>query len=361
MNKDFLSAFVIGYSDSSFTNPHEVVLPDEPPDRSGSFSHMGANFSGFETRRHRAASINADDSHYNFDYDAYHWLRIGLHSPSMVGEISLSTKWFTGNQVPEVSITLFKGKLPAEVIPRTALKPDSDHSFSIEPTEADECLVKCFHEGGIARIKLFGESLPTIQRINLLERAKISHISNQHYGRPEDAVTGNRKVDYMLGWESARSGFGEQALFHLEQPSIIEELVVDTYMHRLNSPLACHIFGMSPTQKDDIETLMEHKPRWIIDFSNGESRQPTDFQKYMLRKGYLEESVPDPKMFSIRLANNYPDIWQPLMGFGRLFPDHYHRFTDMEFAGEISHLLYIHYPNGGVHSLKAFGARQSDE
>ncbi len=361
MSKDFLSAFIIGYSDSSFTNPHEVVLPNEAPDRAGSFSHMGASFSGFETRRHRASSINEDDSSYHFDNDAYHWIRIGLHSLALVREVILSTKWFTGNQVPEVSITLFKGKLPAEVIPRTALSPDSDHKFNFEPTEADECLVKCFHEGGIARINLFGESLTTIQRNNLLEGAKISHVSNEHYGKPVDAVAGNREIDYMLGWESARSGFGEQALFHLEQPSIIEEVVVDTYMHRLNSPLSCHIYGMAPNQKNSIDTLMEYRPQWSIDFSNGESRQPANFQRYMLQKAFLNEPVPDPGSFTIRLVNNYPDIWHPLISFGRLFPDHYHRFTELQFDRAISHLLYMHYPNGGVHGLKAFGLLQTDD
>ena len=355
MSKDFLPAFVIGYSDSSFTNPHEVVLPDEPPDCSGSFTHMGAKYRGYETRRHRAMSINEDSSGFHFDHDAHHWLRIGLKSPAMVRETSLSTKWFTGNQVPEVSITLFNEKVPVEVLTRTSLAPDSDHIFPFEPTEADECLVKCFHEGGIARINLFGESLPTIPRANLLERANISHISNEHYGKPADAVGGNREVNYMHGWESARSGFGEQALFHLEQPAVVDEFVVDTYMHRLNPPLSCHVYGLPSDQNDDVQALMEHQPRWIIEFDNGESYRPANFQSFMLEQQYLKESASNRKTFSIRLVNNHVDIWQPLITFGRLFPDQYHRFTDLQFNQPVSHLLYMHYPNGGVHGLKAFG------
>ena len=50
----FLDAFLISYSDSSFTNPHEVVRPDEPEECTGNFTHMGAKYWGFETARHRA-------------------------------------------------------------------------------------------------------------------------------------------------------------------------------------------------------------------------------------------------------------------------------------------------------------------
>ncbi|MGK0343855.1 MAG: allantoicase, partial [Candidatus Azotimanducaceae bacterium] len=55
----FLAAFLINYTDSSFTNPHEVVLPDEPQECTGNFTHMGAKYWGFESERHCAISTRA--------------------------------------------------------------------------------------------------------------------------------------------------------------------------------------------------------------------------------------------------------------------------------------------------------------
>ena len=145
-----LDAFLISYSDSSFTNPHQVVRPDEPEECTGNFTHMGAKYWGFETARHKATSLT-DNNEYNFNDDAYHWIHIGLENRAAVSRISISTKWFTGNQVPEVAIELVDDQGRTEVVARTPLAPDKEHTFDIEPTIASECLVRCYHEGGIAR------------------------------------------------------------------------------------------------------------------------------------------------------------------------------------------------------------------
>ena len=359
MSKEFLPAYVMAYSDSSFTNPHEVASPEDPPDCAGNFTHMGAKYWGFETARHKATTVKTDHPGFHFDHSAHHWLKLGLKTPAMVHEIKVSTRWFTGNQVPAISITLYHDSKPVEVVDRTPLDPDSDHTFNIEPTLADECLVKCFHEGGIARINLMGEALAATARTNLLEDALISHVSNEHYGKPLDAVAGNRDVNYMIGWESARSGFGEQALFQLQQPAFIEEFVVDTYLHRLNAPLSCHVFGLPASHSLDIEQAMAQSPRWSITFADGEQRIPDSFQTYMKEEQYLKETVTDPTHFSIQLVNTQTDIWEPIISFARLYPDQYHRFRELESGKLMSHLLYMHYPNGGVHGLKAFGMTES--
>ena len=39
-----------------------------------------------------------------------------------------------------------------------------------------------------------------------------------------------------------------------------------------------------------------------------------------------------------------------------LQPDRYHRFRHFAWRGPFNRLLYMHYPNGGVHGLKLFGA-----
>lgn len=351
MTTEFLPAFLIGYSNSDFTLPHEVVLPDEAPDCRQQFTHMGARYSGFETPRHRATTLV--EGGFDYAHDAYHWLHIGLRRRSQVQRLNISTKWFTGNQVRAVSVFLIDELTGTKqlVLERVPLKPDVEHEFPIAGVLASECLVECYHEGGIARIQLFGaaasQQLP--ERPNLLEGARISHISNDHYGNPAMAVAGNRKENHMVGWESARTGFGERALFHLEKPAVIQELVVDTYLHRLNPPLSCHVFGLKEADEGKIEAHMQQAPRWKLVLPGGQEIIPDDFQAFMLAQKYLEHGV---KKFSIRLHLT-GENWQPLLPHGELAADRYHRFRNLQSHQPITHLLYMHYPNGGIHGLKA--------
>jgi allantoicase len=345
-----LAAFLIAYSDSDFTNPHEAVLSDDPRDCRGDFTHMGAKYWGYETRRHKATTVLADERALAYDHNAHNWLLIGLKQRAEINTITISTKWYTGNQVRAVSVCLKDEKTGGSVriLDRAPLAPDSEHVFPVPPTVATECLVECYHEGGIARINFFGTPKdPMPERVNLLEAAEISHVSNAHYGDPARAVQGNRKEMHMFGWESARTGFGERALFHLKKPAKIEEIVVDTYLHRLNAPLTCHVFAAS---KKDAAALMPKAPRWGVVFGNGEEVVPDDFQAYMLEQKYLPE-----KNFKIKLHLEKDSPWQPLLPFAALERDTCHRFRELRNIGVVTHILYMHYPNGGVHGLKAFG------
>ena len=364
---EFLPTFIIACSDSSFTNPHEVVSPEEPKNHAGEFTHIGARYWGFETPRHRATRLADDADAFLFDDNACHWIHLGLKQPSRVSRIAVSTRWFTGNHVPEISVELkFVGHDNFhEVIARTSLAPDQDQEFLIDKADlATECLVRCYHEGGIARINLFGEpgnlSATDQRRLNLpnlLETADISHISNAHYGKPADAVAGNRAVNFMFGWESARSGFGESALFHLARPAMINRIIVDTYLHRLNAPMSCHVYGLN--EPDDIEHRIEAHlataPRWAITFEDGLKVVPDHFQTYMAEKRYRQEPTDRAHTFRITLEPQPDSAWQPLVPFGRLRGDTWQVFNAIKHAGPVTHLLYLHYPNGGIHGLKVFG------
>ena len=177
--------------------------------------------------------------------------------------MEISTAFFTGNQVPIVAIDVRMDDGDwCCVLERAALAPDRDHALDVTPADAREVRIRCYQEGGIARVKLFGTPLPNPapDPINLLATAAISHVSNEHYGNPAMAVRGVRNEDHMIGWESARTGFGERALFSLASPARCRHLVVDTYLHRLNPPLSCHLFGL-PAGTDPDQALARG-PRW---------------------------------------------------------------------------------------------------
>jgi allantoicase len=131
-------------------------------------------------------------------------------------------------------------------------------------------------------------------------------------------------------------------------------------LHRLNPPLTCHIFGLTEavSKNANIDELMAQAPRWKIRFSGGEEVIPADFQQYMLEQNYLNEAVADVTRFQIMLDLAEDSPWSAVVPFGPLAADKWHRFTQFENNGPFTHLLYTHYPNGGVHALKLFGIEQ---
>ncbi|HYD18583.1 MAG TPA: hypothetical protein VEF76_08905 [Patescibacteria group bacterium] len=357
-----IPAILMAYSESDFTNPHEAMLPDEPKDCRGDFTHMGAKYWGYESRRHMATRIAADGESLEFNHAAHNWMIIGLKKRAVIDTITISTKWYTGNQVQAASVFLIDDLEggQAQVLSRANLKPDSDHSFKIKPTMATEVYVELYYEGGLSRINFFGveADLQYPERPNLLKGAKISHVSNIHYGVPDRAVDGDRQQMYMYGWESARTGYGEQALFHLKKPAVIDEVIVDTYLHRLNAPMTAHVYGldMRKAKGKKLDALMQLAPKWSVVFDGKKQVVPRDFKDYMLSQKYLKEKgVKDNEQFRIVLHVPKGSPWKEIIPFAPLSPDTYHRYRDVFDAGEVTHVLYMHYDNGGIHGLKMFG------
>lgn len=353
-----IPAFIISYSNSDFTNPHEMVLIDEPKDCTSDFTHMGVKYTGLETCRHLNTHINEAKNCLEYRHKEHNWVTIGLKKRATLSEIKVSTKFFTGNQVQAISVIL-KDELTnkeSKVLDKVQLQPDNDHTFSITPTVATEAYLELYYEGGITRVNFIGISdvQQLVKKENILHKAKITHVSNEHYGHPKTVVFADRKEMHMVGWESARTGFGEQALFHLEKPTTINEVVVDTYLHRLNPPLSCHVFGLNNAKKVDIDQLMKQKPRWMLVFEDGKQVIPDNFQQYMLNQKYLDEIVKNPYDFDIKLHLTEGSPWQVILPFAALYADRYHRFLKLKNTGPFTHLLYMHYPNGGIHALKAF-------
>jgi allantoicase len=353
-------AFVIAYSDSAFANPHQVVSPSPPQFDPDAFTYTGKEMDGIESRRHTALHLNRDGKADGFLFtpDFFNWFEIGLKRRTNVEKLTISTRWFTGNQVPKVSVFL-KDELTGaerEVLHLVNLPPDSEQQFAVTPPMvATELKVLCYYDGGITRVHCYGTPAePMPERENLLATASISHVSNEHYGKPSQAVAGNRQVGHMLGWESARTGFGERALFQLAEAAAIDEIVVDTYMHVFNSPLSCHIYALRNTSGASNDELMKSAPRWKICFADGREVIPDNLPAYMREEQYSKEmNGAEAFQFKLHIPEDSP--WKPLVPFAPLQRDTLHRFRKLEQVGPVTHILVMHFPNGGIHGLRVHG------
>ena len=73
-----IPAFVLAYSNSDFTNPHEVVLLNKPEDCRDQFTHMGVKYTGLETCRHQTTTVDKEKQCLEYNHNAHNWLRIAL-------------------------------------------------------------------------------------------------------------------------------------------------------------------------------------------------------------------------------------------------------------------------------------------
>ncbi len=361
-------AFVIAYSDSSFANPHQVVSPATPVFDPDAFTYQGKEMDGIESKRHTAVRLNPDGQTdcFGFQPDFFNWFELGLKRRTNVEKLTISTRWFTGNQVPKVSVFLKDEATGAEreVLHRVALPPDSEQQFTVTPpTVATEIRVLCYFDGGITRVHCYGEPAePMPEKANLLASASVSHVSNEHYGKPAQAVGGNRQVGHMLGWESARTGYGEQALFQLAEAATIDEIVVDTYMHVYNSPMSCHVFALQNQSGASNDELMKAAPRWKLCFAGGGEVIPDNLPlpTYMKEEQYLKETQGKPEAFQFKLHLPDGSPWKPLLPFVPLSRDTLHRLNKLPQVGPVTHVLFMHFPsNGGIHGLRVHGTPSS--
>lgn len=353
----FIPARVLDYSDSAFTVVHQVVKLEEPVFDPDAFTLMGKEMDGCESRRHRSVVARPDRPAFRYDPRAHNFIRIGFLHRSRIDRLELSTEWFTGNQVQWARVFLIDELEGTRhlIVDRTPLEPDAKHFFDVEPRDGTELYVECYPDGGMARVRGYGErsAEPLPPRRNLLEGATVSHASNVHYGTPEDAVAGHREVEFMRGWESGRAGFGERVLFTRRDAATICEVVVDTYRHLLNAPPRFYLFGSRAEGTSD--ALMQLAPRWIVVSDEGTTVAPDDLRDYIRAQRYLSD-FRHHEPFEIRLSYEDHGPWDPIVVHEPLRPDAYHRFTDLQNRGPYDRLLVMHFPNGGIHGLQVLGS-----
>lgn len=114
-----------------------------------------------------------------------------------------------------------------ELVPMTKLKPGYEETrknyFTIHTNEISSHIrVNIFPDGGIARLRIFGEVQPNISNIGVNEEIDLISLqnggscvgySNAHYGHPRNLIKPGRGVNMGDGWETRR---------RLDRPAILE-------------------------------------------------------------------------------------------------------------------------------------------
>ncbi|GAA4763311.1 allantoicase [Streptomyces sanyensis] len=313
-----LGAGVIAANDEFFAERENLLRPEAAHFDPEHFGHKGKVMDGWETRRRRGASA-AEPHPAAEDHD---WALVRLGAPGVVRGIVVDTAHFRGNYPQAVSVegaTVAGSPSPGELlsgevkwttlVPRTAVGGHAANGFAVRSEQRYTHLrVNQHPDGGIARLRVYGEVAPDPQWLAALGTFDVAALENG--GRVDDASDRfyspaahtiqpgrSRKMDD--GWETRRrrDRGNDWIRYHLAAHCEVRAVEIDT---------AC---------------LKGNSAGWA----------------------------------ALSLRDGEDGEWREVLPRTRLQPDTNHRFVlDTPAAGTDARLDI--YPDGGISRLRLFGS-----
>jgi allantoicase len=250
-----LGSRILSCSDEWFAAAENLITPTPPVRKPGVFTHAGAWYDGWETRRHNS--------------DPFDWvvIQLGVASGRILG-IEIDTAFFDGNHAPEIAImgcnmqasNEFVGQADfygwETVLPKQECGPNRRQAWRFtQPSEQTYTHVRLqmYPDGGIARFRLYGVACPVFpQDINsqfdlaaAVNGAVAVSCSDEHFGRKDNLLLRGRGVDMGDGWETKRTRGAhiDWVVVRLGTKGYIDGIVVDTAHFRGNFPKEVQVFA----------------------------------------------------------------------------------------------------------------------
>lgn len=320
-----LGGAVIDANDEFFAPKENLLKSSAPVFIAGKYTGRGKWMDGWETRRKRGPDLSED-----FDFCV---IRLGL--PGVIRGIVVDTSFFRGNFPSHCSLEasvidsnrdleLISAASWTEMLPKSELRGDSLNAFPIAGAErATHVRFRIYPDGGVARLRVFGEVAPDWERIDRrgseIDLAAVENgglvlwASDMFFGHRHNLIMPGCASDMSDGWETKRRrGPGhDSCIVRLGRPGIISRVEIDTSFFKGNAPESCsleaaHIVAQEPPDLSAID-------------------------------------------------------WREILPRTRLQPDTRHHFEDeIIAAGIVSHVRFNIFPDGGVSRLRIFGRPRSD-
>ncbi|MDI9314079.1 MAG: allantoicase [Hydrotalea sp.] len=323
-----MGASILYASDDFFAPPVRMLQDHEPlffPDK---YDNHGKWMDGWETRRRRQGGHD-------------HAI-IKLGARGVIHGLGIHTHFFTGNFPPAVMVegaimpeqgkgdndkTLEKNLAKIKwqpLLAKTNLQGDSYHFFTINTAHEFNVLrVSIFPDGGIARLRVYGEpkcdwqakqNHKDIELSALKYGGRIIGYNDAHYGNVSSLLAERRAINMGDGWETRRQRnlpSHDWLVLALAHAGIIDKVVVDTAHYKGNYPDSCMIEGVM-----------------------------------------LKNNISDEELLKDEKIN-----WQVLLPQVKLRADYIHTFDkkSLQAIGAISHARLKIFPDGGVSRLRLYG------
>lgn len=318
LSSEKLGGAVLYANDEFFAPKENLLKPTTPIFIEGKYTDLGKWMDGWETRRRRSPRLD----------ETYDWCIVRLGLSGIIHGVIVDTAFFRGNFPSHCSIEvceadgqptveeLFNAEW-TEILPQSELEGDSRNHFTINfPNRVTHLKLKIYPDGGVARLRVFGEVLPNWealrQRASEIDLAAVEHggmvltASDMFFGHRHNLIMPGLAQDMSDGWESKRRrGEGyDWCVIKLGTTGNLKRVEVDTSHFKGNYPESCSIEVGNSTDETDLEKI----------------------------------------------------VWEELLPNTKLQAHTRHVFVDeLKDCGDVTHVRFNIYPDGGVSRLRLFG------
>jgi allantoicase len=256
------------YANDDFFAPKENLLKTSAPVfLEGEYTDRGKWMDGWESRRRRTPGFD--------------WCIIRLGLPGIIRGVVVDTSFFRGNYPeqcsleacamdgqPDVEQLLGDSVEWREVLPVSGLRGDAQNPFVIQDTErATHLRFKIYPDGGVARLRVYGEVVPDWARIRARGgRVDLAAVesgglvlasSDMFFGHRHNLIMPGRAANMSDGWETKRRrGPGHDwVVIKLGARGSLHQVEVDTSYFKGNYPESCSLEGYDAPDALDADAL----------------------------------------------------------------------------------------------------------
>ena len=247
-----LGGRVLAANDEFFAEKENLLKAEAAVFIADKYTEQGKWMDGWETRRRRSPG--------------YDWAVVRLGLPGILRGAIVDTAFFTGNYPESCSLEAcgLERELTAEemtnpegpwteILPRTPLAGGSANRFALATTHrATHVRLNIFPDGGVARLRLFGEPMPrwpslpgSFDLAELGTGAFVAAWSDRYFGPPHKLGLPDAPRGMHDGWETRRRrGPGHDwVIVRLACEGVVEAITVDTAFFKGNAPGSCTVEG----------------------------------------------------------------------------------------------------------------------
>ena len=257
-----LGSKVIFKTDDFFAAASRIINPNPPIFKEGVFDKRGKWMDGWETKRRRKKG---------FDF-----LIIKLGRPGKIFNVDIDTTHFSGNQPTYASLEARYNKKSAwiKILDKKKLGPNKNHNFKIKNKTVFEYIkLNIYPDGGVARLKLFGNiDLSFIKKnnVNKIDLASITNgtqilaCSDEHFGDANNLLLPGKSINMGNGWETRRRrGKGyDWVLIKLGYTGFIHSFEISTHHFKGNYPESFSIQAFKNIKNRSTVSLIKESKNW---------------------------------------------------------------------------------------------------
>ena len=311
---------VLVANDEFFAPKENLLKASAPIFIEDKYTDLGKWMDGWESRRRRTPGFD--------------WCIIRLGLPGIIRGVVVDTSFFRGNYPEHFSLEAcaVEGQPTAEdlqkhsvnwtpLLPQLSLAGDSQNPFAVTNEQRVTHLrLNIYPDGGVARLRVYGEVLPDWERLQRIggdidlaaveNGGRVISCSDMFFGHRHNLIMSGRAANMSDGWETKRRrGPGHDwVIIKLGAVGQVRRLEVDTAWFKGNFPESC---SLEATHTNDSTAAA------LSDLSV---------------------------------------VWKSILPRTKL-QGHMRHFFENEIldAGQVSHLRFNIFPDGGVSRLRVYG------